>query len=201
MENSTTIVNELIAYFEGKSGNNNHAVLIIPGGGEFANTVRTVDNKYHLSDAAAHWMAILSMEQYAYFIADNSKTKTTDNIEAIDPGVSVLLPYRLIKETDELEHSWNITSDTIGAWVAKKTNAAFIKVTDVDGVFEDDMLKISMTAEELALMGTTCIDSSLADFLKNNKMNCVVVNGKHPERVIDAVIGKQTIATYIKGNI
>ncbi|WP_406659736.1 amino acid kinase [Methanolobus sp. ZRKC3] len=201
MEQSATIIDALSAYFGNETEHGNHSILIVPGGGDFADAIRSISKKHQISDDAAHWMAILSMEQYAYYIVDNTGVDHTENIADLSPGVSVLFPYRILKGSDELEHSWNITSDTIGAWVAKKTAATFIKVTDVDGVLEDGEVIENMTVDELARMGTTCIDSSLAGFLKDNGMNCRVVNGMYPERVIDAVIGKYTIGTCIKGNI
>lgn len=200
MDDSISIIDQIAKYFV--NDEDEHSILILPGGGKFADSIRDIDKKYPLSEDAAHWMAILSMEQYAYYIIDNTDLKFTDSLENIGSGVYVILPYRILKKTDELEHSWNTTSDTIGAWIAEKVNAAFVKVTDVDGVLDKEgVLLENMTAKELADMGTTCIDSSMAGFLENNKMDCIVVNGRYPDRVIDAVIGKKTIATYIKGNI
>src|ERR1700716_3816491 len=43
-------------------------LLIVPGGGPFADAVRDVDRRLGLSDAAAHWMAVLAMDQYAHLI-------------------------------------------------------------------------------------------------------------------------------------
>jgi aspartokinase-like uncharacterized kinase len=107
----------------------------------------------------------------------------------------------MLRENDKLAHSWNVTSDTIGAWIARETGSRFIKVTDVDGVIADGIVQNRMTARELSRMGITCIDSSLPVFLIENKMDCVVVNGIYPERVINALIGKDVIGTHIKGNI
>jgi len=199
MKHSNAIVNTLLLSLQ--ESENKHSILIVPGGGDFANAIRSIDKKYALSNDATHWMAILSMEQYAYYIADKSNVTSVDSLDNINPGLSLLFPYNILKRTDELEHSWNITSDSIAAWIAKKTDATLIKLTDVDGVFNNEVLQRQMTADELESMGRTCIDSSLATFLKNNKMDCIVINGKEPERIVDAVIGKDAIGTYIKGNI
>ena len=43
------------------------SILIVPGGGMFADAVRAADEKFSLSADAAHWMAILGMEQYAFY--------------------------------------------------------------------------------------------------------------------------------------
>src|SRR5205823_5007158 len=44
-------------------------LLVVPGGGLFADAVREVDRRVRLSDDAAHWMAILAMDQYAHVVA------------------------------------------------------------------------------------------------------------------------------------
>ena len=44
-------------------------LLIVPGGGPFAEAVREIDRRLGLSDDAAHWMAVLAMDQYAHLVA------------------------------------------------------------------------------------------------------------------------------------
>jgi aspartokinase-like uncharacterized kinase len=44
-------------------------LLVVPGGGPFADAVREVDRKLGLGDDAAHWMAVLAMDQYAHLVA------------------------------------------------------------------------------------------------------------------------------------
>ncbi|TQD26385.1 amino acid kinase [Methanolobus vulcani] len=201
MKHSASIITALEKHFGTCEQGDEHSILIVPGGGVFANSVRDISQKYSIGDDAAHWMAILSMEQYAYFLVDKTRINSVENIYEFPEGVSVLMPYKMLRETDRLPHSWDITSDTIGAWIAKETGSRFVKVTDVDGVIADDIIQEWMTALELSRMGVTCIDSSLAGYLMENQMDCVVVNGMYPERVIDAVIGKNVIGTHIKGNI
>ena len=43
-------------------------LLVVPGGGPFADTVRHFDRQFSLADDAAHWMAVLGMDQFAHFI-------------------------------------------------------------------------------------------------------------------------------------
>lgn len=47
-----------------------HPLVIIPGGGEFADTVRKLDKQFNLSNQASHRMAILAMDQYGLLLAD-----------------------------------------------------------------------------------------------------------------------------------
>lgn len=183
------IVKEIVAYAD-ESG---EAILIVPGGSVFADTVR----KVNASDEAGHWMAILAMEQYGYYIADGSVAELVDDTGIEDEGAYVLLPYALLKKKDELPHIWDATSDTIAAWVAHMMGARFIKLTDVDGIFLDGELKKELNAEEL-LGKETCVDSELPRFLIKNKMNCEILNGNCPDRLAEAFEGKVS-GTLIKG--
>ncbi|VVB85778.1 5-(aminomethyl)-3-furanmethanol phosphate kinase [uncultured archaeon] len=168
-------------------------ILIVPGGSIFADMVR----KANPSQEAAHWMAVLAMEQYAYYLRDGSEAKLTDNLEIKAKGTYILLPYALLKKKDELPHSWDVTSDTIAAWVAKQLGARFIKATDVDGIYLGGILKKEILAAELAGM-ETCVDAELPHFLMRNNMECEVINGDCPGRLIKALEGNP-VGTLIKG--
>jgi probable H4MPT-linked C1 transfer pathway protein len=101
-----------------------HRLLIVPGGGPFADAVRALDRQSHLSDDAAHWMAVLAMDQYAHMLADRLQGSAliVDQRgvrEAIDAGrIPILAPSRWLREADPLPHSWDVTSDSVAAWVA-----------------------------------------------------------------------------------
>lgn len=175
------------------------SIIIVPGGGIFANTVRDVSQKYNIFPDSAHWMAILAMEQYGFYLADLGKIKIIDDLDNIkEKSMSILLPYKLLKKNDELEHSWKVTSDTIAAWIAKKLKARLIKATDVDGIYINNKLVSTISAREL-IGRETCVDLALPIYLIKEKINILVVNGKYPDRVINAIFNKKTIGTFIRG--
>ena len=183
------LVKEIVDYSDASC----ETILMVPGGSVFADTVR----KVNASDEASHWMAILAMEQYGYFIADGSKARMVDNIGIKAEGTYILLPYALIKKKDELPHTWDVTSDTIAAWVAHSLGARFIKLTDVDGIFLNGELKKVLRAQEL-LGIETCVDRELPRFLIKYKMNCEILNGNRPGRFANAFKGNVP-GTLIKG--
>ncbi|MBN1134591.1 MAG: amino acid kinase [Methanosarcinaceae archaeon] len=198
MDSASDILKKVSEFTETEK---NISILIVPGGGVFADTIRSKAAHYGIGDEAAHWMAILAMEQYAYYLIDKTGAKGIETIECLPSGFSILLPYRLLKTTDELPHSWDVTSDTIAAWVAKRLNARFVKVTDVDGIFIDGNLVVEVSAQELEKIETSCTDTEFPKFMKANSMDCVIVNGHYPDRVIDAVRCQSVTGTYMKGNI
>lgn len=183
------LVKEIIEY----SNKESEKILIVPGGSIFADTVRKVD----VSQETAHWMAVLAMEQYGYYLGNGNGAKLVDNLQIDDAGAYILLPYNLMKKRDELPHTWDVTSDTIAAWVAHQLKARFIKATDVDGIYINGMLERELEAKEL-IGKETCVDKELPHFLIKNKMNCEIINGNCPGRLSSAL--KSNVAgTFVKG--
>jgi 5-(aminomethyl)-3-furanmethanol phosphate kinase len=106
-----------------------HRLLVVPGGGPFADAVRAFDARARLSAEAAHWMAILAMDQYAHVLAHRIAGAVLVEEPgvpgaALGPaGVAVLAPYRWLRAADPLPHTWNITSDSVAAFVAGALDA------------------------------------------------------------------------------
>jgi hypothetical protein len=176
------------------------SVLIIPGGAVFADNVRGFQEISGISGDAAHWMAILAMEQYAYYLSDISGVPLTNDLEIHEPGVNILLPYTILRKDDSgLEHSWDVTSDTISAWVAQRTGSMLVKATDVDGIYLDGKLVQQIYAGDLAGSEETCVDKGLSAFLMTHGMDCMVLNGRYFDRVIEALNGGVPWGTLIYG--
>lgn len=107
-----------------------HSLVVVPGGGPFAEAVRAFDSTTGLSAGAAHWMAILAMDQYAHVLAD----RISQAVLVEEPGVLaesvghgravVLAPSRWMRAADVLPHTWEVTSDSIAAFVAGALDAA-----------------------------------------------------------------------------
>lgn len=103
-------------------------LVVVPGGGPFADTVRDVDSRFQLSDDAAHWMGILAMDQHAHLIASKLNgailVEGPQDIAAMRLGqIPILTPSRWLRQADPLPHSWDVTSDSIAAWVAREIGA------------------------------------------------------------------------------
>ena len=105
-------------------------ILVVGGGGPFADVVRDLDRRVGLTNDAAHWMAVLAMDQYAYFLAARLVggaivTTPRDASRVLDAnGIPVLAPSRWLSEVDPLPHSWDVTGDSIAAWVAGQVHAS-----------------------------------------------------------------------------
>lgn len=107
-----------------------HRIVVVPGGGPFADAVRDFELRVGISADAAHWMAILAMDQYAHVLAG----RIPSAVLVEEPGslkaaaalnrVAVLAPSRWMRSADVLPRTWDVTSDSIAAFVAGALDAA-----------------------------------------------------------------------------
>lgn len=191
---------------------NEQKMVIVPGGAEFADTVRKIDKKCGMSNEAAHKMAILAMDQYGLLLSDiilNSYVSyDLKEINNSPKGkIPILLPSQHIFREDPLENSWNVTSDSIAAYFADVLHAKnLILVTDVDGIFLKDpktgktRLFETITTKELQSWNKrTSVDKGLPEILQETKVKCFVVNGNYPERIKQILENKKTVCTQITG--
>lgn len=189
-----------------------HSIVVVPGGGEFADTVRVVDTKFFLSSGIAHRMAILGMDQYGLLLSDLAvNSLAVDTLEAAKKALTscklpILLPSKLLFGDNALENSWKVTSDAIAVHIAHLLSASrVVLVTDVDGILSGDpkidsnaeLIKKMNVNELLALRKRTSVDSFLPKLLLEGPLDCFVVNGLFPERVEAILAGRGTICTRI----
>src|SRR5262249_44240269 len=115
-------------------------LLIVPGGGPFADAVREVDGRLGLSDTAAPWIAGLAMDQFAHLLAPRLRRArpvgdSREIAAALDADrLAVLAPFSWLRAADPLPHSWNVTSDSIAAWIAARVGARRVVLIKPAGV-------------------------------------------------------------------
>ncbi len=104
-------------------------VMIVPGGGKFADQVRVAQKTWFISDQNAHDMALLAMQQMALlFQGIEQELGVINDINAI-PGQlkrqSKLIwspDYRQLQDLG-LDVGWDVSSDSLAAWLAHKLKA------------------------------------------------------------------------------
>jgi 5-(aminomethyl)-3-furanmethanol phosphate kinase len=97
-------------------------VLLVPGGGPFADAVRAMDRVHGLGDESCHWLALEAMNLGGAFLTSLGIAST------------VLDAVQFCREHDELPHSWAVTSDSIAALavrVQRGTRLVLLKSIDI----------------------------------------------------------------------
>jgi len=104
-------------------------VVVAPGGGPFADAVRTAQARMGFDDRAAHRMALLAMDQYGYALANlRTELRLAASATAIrrvllDGGVPVWSATRMVCAAKDIPWSWEVTSDSLAAWLAGRIGA------------------------------------------------------------------------------
>jgi aspartokinase-like uncharacterized kinase len=189
-----------------------YGLVVVPGGGRFADVVRDLDRRFNLPNEVSHRMAILGMDQFGLLLAQITPNSCAtyslkDTRQLSETGaVPVFLPSRLMFKVDPLKNSWDVTSDSIAAYVAGRLHAVkLVLATDVDGVFTEDpkaskdaVLMERLSPRELLKRNRrTSVDTILAGLLEESRFDCYVVNGNFPERVEAVLAGQQATYTLI----
>lgn len=105
-------------------------VVVVAGGGPFADAVRETQTRLGLSDAAAHRMAILAMHQMANAMADLApRLVAADTLLAIKRAwrgrrIPIWHPARLCAGDTRIPRDWSITSDGLAARLAERLGGA-----------------------------------------------------------------------------
>lgn len=185
-----------------------HRLLIVPGGAEFADQVRKAQRRHRLDEDAAHWMALLAMDQYGYVL----QGMIPGSVLSDDPGVvcgaaergvaGILAPAALLRRLDPLPHSWDVTSDTIAAWLAAHVHCRRLALLkDVDGLYGESGLipEMKVTQAEKPRGG---VDAALFPFLASisGSLDAWVINGLRPERLVELLDTGAALGTRISAS-
>ncbi len=111
-----------------RDGLENTNSLIVCGGGAAANLVRDWDQTHHLGETAAHWLAIKAMmlnnQLLCHLLPDSCMVASQAEAAAAwkMQRVPILCAFTYLKQTAsppfaDLPASWDVTSDSIAAWV------------------------------------------------------------------------------------
>ena len=176
--------------------------MFVIGGGEFANLIRKYDGEIGFSQDITHETAIDSMDILAKLL--NDKLAFTEISYTIEEAISIsnlnkipiMICSDILKENEPFEHSWNVTSDSIASYIASLLNAKLLIATNVNGIYTKDPslsgaeLIREIDVNKLLTFDESSIDLMLPTLLIEYGLDCYVVNGEFPERVL-SIMGNE----------
>lgn len=148
--------------------------VLVVGGGPTADVVRDWDSRHRLGDAAAHRLAIAAMELNARLVRILlSRTGMTVGLDwRSSDEANVIVPdmLREIETTGEgpvPEESWEVTSDSLAAWLAGRCRArrlVFLKSVPWPGAMNSSPTALSENDLRRGAEANLC-DSAVPDYL------------------------------------
>jgi aspartokinase-like uncharacterized kinase len=163
--------------------------VIVPGGGPFADAVRTAQAQMGFDDRAAHRMGLLAMEQYGCAIKSLheklSLAETLDSIRCgLDNGqIPVWLSSRMVLSASDIPQSWAVTSDSLAAWLAGEIGAERLLL-----VKHVEPTRGTMRAADLA--ARDIVDEAFANFLAASGATAFILGPNDHMAVARSLLGE-----------
>ena len=120
---------ELVRWLEVLVKHSDGKVVIVPGGGLFANSVREAQQISNMSEELAHQLALMAMDQFGLLLAGLNPELVTasSELELAERGWQhrgiVWLPSKMAMADSSIPKNWQVTSDSLSAWLANKLGA------------------------------------------------------------------------------
>jgi len=157
----------------------NGKVVIVPGGGLFANSVREAQMITNVSDAVAHKMALLAMDQYGVMLAGMNPALVTasSELEIAERGWQhrgiVWLPSQMVLADHAVPQNWQVTSDSLSAWLANKLCAEHLLMVKSKSLITYQQ-EVPIRLQHL--MDDELIDSQLIHYIAGQDYQTWVLN-------------------------
>jgi aspartokinase-like uncharacterized kinase len=179
-----------------------YRLLVVPGGGPFAESVREACSRCDPGASAAHWMAILAMDQHAHLIAGRLPPARLaagpDEVASVlgEGLLPVLSPFRWLRAADPLPHGWHVTSDSIAAWVAARLGARrLVLLKSLEGVTGANG-EVLPEAPLRASASAGIVDEHFERAVEPG-LECWIVSGREPQRLGELLKDGRTRGTRL----
>ncbi len=145
-------------------------IVVVPGGGEFADLVRDYAVTHELSDQCCHPMALRAMEQYGLMLSDIAPILTpVHSVQGLmrclaSDRIPLFMPVSLLAGNPQVPTSWTFTSDSIAAWLATQIGAS-------DLLLVKSVPPENNSSQLQALMAAGIVDPVIKDYI-NVDLRC-----------------------------
>lgn len=158
-------------------------VLVVPGGGPFADLVRAVDAQVGLADGVAHALALRAMDQLGVLLASLLPDAELLTRLVAPGGLAIVVAASAFGGRPEVPESWTVTSDSLAVLAAAAIGAAeAVLLKPVTGVLarwpSDGPPLATLTADELQALqargGGRAVDAYLPEAVRRTGVAVVV---------------------------
>jgi aspartokinase-like uncharacterized kinase len=172
------------------------SVIVVPGGGAFADQVRVAQQQFQFDDSTAHAMALLAMEQFGRMLCGLQPGL----VPASDPSqmreilaqgeTAVWMPTAMAMADPQINHSWDVTSDSLAVWLSGQLGADQLLLVK----------SLSLDSEKVSLDELTVrevVDNQFGNYLKLSGIQAMVMPDSDHARFNQVYHGNIALATRI----
>ena len=135
-------------------------IVIVTGGGVFADSIREVYKNTNMSESLGNKLALKSTEFFAYYLKELNKDLylTNDFVEFKKDKINIWLPSKTLSQNNSFQNNWDSTSDSVAVWLGKKIKAKGI-------IFIKSWEKFNKKNKLSKLQNDNVIDKNVSNYL------------------------------------
>ena len=143
----------------------NQEIVLVVGGGVFAETVRDVYKANKMSEATGHVLAMKATEIFAYYLKSiNPDILITHKItNFIKKNLNLWLPTEKLSFEKKFLKNWESTSDSIATWLYSNTKSKGVVFIKSLGFVKEEKLKLRNLQKKKIL------DLNVKNYIKKKK--------------------------------
>ncbi len=172
-------------------------LVLVPGGGPFADQVRAAQRDLGFDDATGHHLALLAMEQYGRVLCALEPglapaTRLTEMRDLATAGITpVWMPVPLALADPHLPRTWDLTSDSLAAWLAGRLAAPALVLVKVAHLRPGPVTLEALIREGL-------VDPLLATYARAGEMAVYLLSATDAGALNDLIAGRPGPAVVVR---
>ena len=140
-------------------------IVLVAGGGVFAETVRSVYTSNKMTEETGHILAMKATEIFAYYLKSiNPKISITNkNTNFIKKNLNLWIPTEKLSFEKKFKKNWESTSDSIATWLYSNTKSKGVVFVKSLSFKNDEKLKLK------DLQKKKILDFNVKNYIKKKK--------------------------------
>ena len=140
-------------------------IVLVAGGGVFAETVRSVYTSNKMTEETGHILAMKATEIFAYYLKSiNPKISITNkNTNFIKKNLNLWIPTEKLSFEKKFKKNWESTSDSIATWLYSNTKSKGVVFVKSLSFKNDEKLKLN------DLQKKKILDFNVKNYIKKKK--------------------------------
>jgi 5-(aminomethyl)-3-furanmethanol phosphate kinase len=163
-------------------------LVLVPGGGPFADQVRAAQARWEFDDSTAHHLAILAMEQFGRVLCAIQAglvpvgSRTTLRAAVREGATPVWMPTAMTLGEGAIAQSWDVTSDSLAAWLCAELGAGGLLVVKT-------ALPAGLARDPRTLCAQGIVDRAFPQYVQRLQVPVRFLSDEELERLASTLAG------------